>query len=98
MAYAFFYDVPGDERIYRQVNAEIGSEPAKGLVVQVVTKRPEGGLRHFTVWESPEDWNRFQEDRVTPAVATVLAGMGITDPPPKPAVQEMELVDVITNT
>ena len=98
MSYAFFYDVPADEHIYGKVKAEIGEEQPEGLLVQLVAKRDEGGgLRHFFVWESREDWERFQEERATPAVAKVLAGIGITEPPPPPPVEEMNLIDIITN-
>jgi hypothetical protein len=98
MPYAFFYDVPGDEHIYRKVKAEIGEEQPKGLLVQVVAKRNEGGLRHFNVWESKEDWERFREERVEPAVGNVLATIGVTEAPPRPPVEEMDLIDVITNS
>jgi hypothetical protein len=96
MPYAFFYDVPGDEHIYGKVKEEIGDEPAKGLLVQLVVKRDAGGLRHFNVWASEEDWRRFREERVEPAVGAVLAAIGVTDAPPSPAVDEMEVVDLIT--
>jgi hypothetical protein len=96
MACAFFYDVPGDERIYAQVKAELGDELPEGLLVQVVTKRPEGGLRHFNVWESKEAFDRFQRERVGPAVAKVLRGLGITEAPAPPTVEDLELVDVIS--
>jgi hypothetical protein len=99
MSYAFYYDVPGDEHIYGKVKAEIGEGHPKGLVVQLVAKRDEGGLRHFNVWESKEDWERYNEDRVEPAVARVLAGIGVTEPSPtRPAVEELNLIDVITTT
>jgi hypothetical protein len=96
MSYAFFYDAPGDERIYGKVKAEIGQEQPKGLLVQLVTKRHEGGLRHLNVWESKEEWERFREERVEPALAKVLAGIGVAEPPPRPPVDELDVVDVIT--
>jgi hypothetical protein len=95
MAYAFFYDVPGDERVYGQVKAEIGSEQPEGLIFQLVAKRPEGGLRHISVWDSKEDWLRFQEARVGPAVAKVLSRMGVAEAPPPPRLEEMELIDLV---
>jgi hypothetical protein len=95
MAYAFFYDVPGDERMYGQVKAEIGEARPDGLIFQLVTKRHEGGLRHINVWDSKEDWLRFQEARVGPAVAKVLSRIGVTEAPPPPRVEEMDLVDVV---
>ena len=95
MSYAFYYDVPGDEHIYEKVKAEIGEERPKGLRLLLVVRGESGGLRHFHVWESRADWERFAEGRVQPAVAAVLAGMGLADPPPRPTETEMEMVDLI---
>lgn len=95
--YAIYYDVPADENIYGKVKAAIGDEPAKGLLAQLVVKGDAGSLRHFQVWESKEDSERFQAERVQPAVGKVLAGMGMTGPlPPAPPPEEMELIDLIT--
>lgn len=96
MAYACFYDSPGDERIYAKVKAEIGEHQPHGLVAQLVSKLETGGLRHIAVWESREQWERFEAERVAPAVGKVLAGMGVIEPPPCLAVTEIDLVDVIT--
>ena len=96
MAYGCIYEVPGDEHMYAKVKAEIGEDQPQGLIAQLVSKLETGGLRHITVWESKEQWERFQAERVGPAVGKVLAGMGISEPPGCPAVTEMELVDVIT--
>ncbi len=96
MAYACTFEVPGDEHIYGKVKAEIGEDQPDGLIAQLVFKLDAGGLRHIIVWESKEEWERFQAERVGPAVGRVLAGMGISDPPARPAVTEMDLVDVFT--
>jgi hypothetical protein len=96
MVCAVLYDVPGDERIYSQVKAEIGDD-APGLLVQVVTKPVEGTLRHFNVWESMEHFERFQRERVGPAVAKVLADLGITEAPPAPRIKSFDVVDVISS-
>ena len=45
--------------------------------------------------EATREWVRFQEERVGPAVARVLASIGLPEPPSRPAVEEMDLVDVI---
>jgi hypothetical protein len=95
--YAFFYDVPGDEQMYHQVKAKIGEESPKGLILHLVVKR-ETGLRHINVWESRQDWERFQQGRVAPAVAEVLSAAGVSEPPPPPSAQEMELIDFATST
>ena len=95
MSYACSYEVPADERMYRQVKAEIGEEEPKGLVLHLVVKS-ERGLRHIGVWESREDWERFRDERVQPAVGKVLAGAGFSQLPPRPVEQELEVVDVMT--
>jgi len=62
MPYAFYYDVPGTEELYRRIKAEIGDEPPKGQVLHLVVKQ-DGGLRHFNVWESRQDWERHRQER-----------------------------------
>ena len=93
MSYALQYDVPADEQMYRQIRAAIGHEQPKGLVAHVVVE-VEGGLRHIDVWDSQEDWRRFQDERVEPAVHSVLSAAGFTEMPPDPPVQELKLIDV----
>lgn len=93
MSYALFYDVPADEAMYRQVQEQIGDELPKGLVVHLVVQT-EGALRHIGVWDSEEDWQRLHDERVEPAVHTVLTAVGFTEMPPEPPVQELKLVDV----
>jgi hypothetical protein len=95
MAYAFFYDVPGTEELYQRIKAEIGEEPPEGLLVQLVVKH-DGGLRHFNVWDSRQDWERYRQERVGPAVGKVLAAAGVTSRPPEPVQQQLEVVDVLT--
>jgi len=91
VSHAFYYDVPGDEAMYRQVKDRIGDEVAHGLVVQVVT-RIEGGLRHLDVWQSREHWQRYQRERVGPAVGAVLATAGIPPHGAPPVEHELDLV------
>jgi hypothetical protein len=93
MSYALQYDVPADEKMYRHVRAAIGDEQPKGLVAHLVVE-VEGGLRHIGVWDSEEDWQRFHDERVEPAVRGVLSAAGFTQMPPDPPVQELKLVDV----
>ena len=51
MTYAFYYDAPGNEQIYRLVSKAIGNERPEGLIAAVVTKT-DSGLRHLDVWQS----------------------------------------------
>jgi hypothetical protein len=93
MSYAMLYDVPADEGMYRQVNAAIGDEKPEGLVVHLVLQA-DTGLRHIGVWDSQQDWQRFRDERLEPAVHAVLTAAGFTEMPPGPQVQEFKLVDV----
>ena len=93
MSYVMVYDVPADEKMYRQVTAAIGGEKPEGLVVHLVLQA-ETGLRHIEVWDSQQDWQRFRDERLGPAIHAVLTAAGFTDMPPDPQVQEFQLVDV----
>jgi hypothetical protein len=94
-AYAFYYHVPGTEELYQRVKAEIGDDPPKGQLLHLVVKS-DGGLRHLNVWQSKEDWDRHRQERIAPAVAKVLAAAGITERPPAPVEQQLDVVDVWT--
>ncbi len=93
--YATSYEVPADEQMYRRVKSEIGDGPVPGMVLHLVVKS-DHGLRHIGVWESLADWERFRNERVQPAVGTVLAASGLTERPPTPVEQELQVVDVLT--
>jgi hypothetical protein len=93
MAFALQYDVPADEQMYRQVREALGDEQPKGLVVHLVV-HIEGGLRHLGVWDTEEDWQRFRDERVQPAVHSILRAAGSSQLPPEPRVEELGLVDV----
>jgi hypothetical protein len=93
MSYALLYDVPADEAMYRQVKAAMGDEQPQGRVAHLVVQA-DSGLRHIGVWESQEDWQRFHDERVEPAVHEVLTAAGFTEMPPDPPVQELKLVDI----
>lgn len=93
MPYACSYEVPASVHMYREVKRLIGDAPASGMLVHFVV-RSESGLRHLEVWESEDDCHRFRQERVLPAVHTVLRSAGFTDMPPEPLLEQLELVDV----
>jgi heme-degrading monooxygenase HmoA len=93
MPYACSYEVPASIEMYREVRRLIGDEPAIGMLAHLVV-RSESGLRHLEVWESEEAWQRFRENRVVPAVHTALRAAGLTEMPPEPLLETLELVDV----
>lgn len=93
MSYACSYEVPATIDMYREVRRLIGDEPAAGMLAHLVV-RSDSGLQHLEVWESESACRRFRQDRVAPAVHTVLKAAGFTDMPPDPVRTELELVDV----
>jgi hypothetical protein len=93
MAYAFVQDVPINPEIYRQLKADIGDERPHGLIVHVVA-RTERGLRYLDVWESKEDWERFRDERVHPALERVFTQLGFQRPAGEPPMQELEVLEV----
>jgi hypothetical protein len=93
MTYACSYEVPATIEMYREVRRLIGDDKPDGLVAHVVV-RSDRGLRHLEVWDTEDAWTRFHAQRVEPAVHTVLSAAGLTEMPPDPPVDELELVDV----
>ena len=93
MTYCFYYDAPGSPQVYEMVSRELGPDRPDSLVLQLVT-RVDGGLRHLNVWDSREQWESFRDDRVRPAVASVLARLGVPAPDVPPQEHGLELVDV----
>ncbi|MFI5045010.1 MAG: hypothetical protein ACHQDC_09475 [Acidimicrobiales bacterium] len=93
MTYALTYEVPADEQMYQLVKDGIGPEPPEGLIVHLVVKS-DGGLQHIGLWESEDDWKRFHDERVEPAVHDMLSAAGFVEMPPDPPVRELALVDV----
>jgi len=76
MTYAFIQDVPANAEMYAQIRAKLPTEAPAGLISHVVIER-EGGLRYVDVWSTRQDWDRFRDDVVEPAVSEVLAGYGL---------------------
>jgi len=59
---------------YDQVSEKIIGDgpPADGLICHFAGAKQGGGFRIFEVWESEEQFQRFQEERVAPAVTEVV--------------------------
>jgi hypothetical protein len=91
MAYGFVQDVPADEAMYREIRARLGARP-DGLVAHVALRR-EQGLRYVDVWDSKEQWDRFREERLEPAVEEVLASYGLPHDHSTVTIAEFDVVD-----
>ena len=92
MAYGFVQDVPANEEMYRQIRDRLGAERPDGLVAHVALRR-EQGLRYVDVWDSREQWERFREERLEPAVGGVLASYGLPHDHSQVTVTEFDVVD-----
>jgi hypothetical protein len=72
--YAYCQDMPGlTEQDARKVEDEVGTEAVAGCVAHV-SGPYEGGWRIIDVWESKEALERFQADRLFPALARAAGG------------------------
>ncbi len=78
MAIAMMVDNPqGSQELYERVREHLNLQdrPAGGIL-HLAGPSPNGGWRVVEVWESPEDAQRFVEERLRPAFQAV----GISTP------------------
>lgn len=57
---------------YERVQGALGDEPPAGLIYHVAGEVEGGRWQAVSVWESQDDFNRFLEDRIMPAVQQAL--------------------------
>jgi hypothetical protein len=89
MVYAFIQDVPIGADTYRTIIDAIGPEPLKGQLLHVAVREPGGGLRYIDVWESEEHCAQAFEERIHPAVDSVLGG---NRPAQEPEVHRLDVL------
>ena len=94
MAYAFTQDVPIDAAFHHRIMDGLGGEPPAGLIMHLVSERPEGGLRYVDVWETEEHCDRFVEERLHPLLSTLLVDVFGDDLPPEPDRFPFEVLDI----
>ncbi|MEA2427532.1 MAG: hypothetical protein QOF37_1160 [Thermoleophilaceae bacterium] len=75
-------DVVTDE-MYDAVSAKIGQEPPDGGIVHTGGRDDSGTMRVVEVWESREALERFENERLRPAIAEVMRANGM-DPEQAP--------------
>ena len=93
MTYGFIKDVPANEEIYRQIKERLGIEAPAGLICHVAIPH-ERGLRYVDVWETRDQWERYRDEVVEPAVDAVLDGLGIPHDHSMVNFEEFDPVDV----
>lgn len=89
MVYAYTQDVPIDEALYRRILDELGPEPLAGSLLHLCTRRPDGGLRHLSVWTNQEDCGRAFTERIHPAVNRAFGGQR---PAGEPVVTPLQVI------
>jgi hypothetical protein len=77
---------------YDQVAAKIDPEnnPPDGMIVHSAEDMGGGKMRAVDVWESPDKFQKFAEERLGPAVAEVVG-----DDSPEPKIEIRELHNVV---
>jgi len=70
VAYAYVQDVASSWDHYQQVAAGLIDPLPEGLIAHVAGPTDEG-VRIIDVWESEEAWERFQAERLAPAIAAL---------------------------
>ncbi len=79
--YAYFLEMPGvTEETATRVDREVGTAPIVGLVAHV-SGPTAVGWRIIDVWESEEDYHRFEVDRLNPARQVATRGLAPPDRP-----------------
>ncbi len=68
--WAFVSDVPFSREQYDRLDEELGSEKPEGLIVHAAGES-DSGVRIIDVWESKQQFERFQSERLGPAMRKV---------------------------
>lgn len=92
MPYAFSQDMPASKDMYTQISDRVGHEAPKGLIVHLAFETATG-MRIVDVWEREEDFDRFQAERLRPAMDKILQDAGVSRESLAPP-QEQELKPV----
>lgn len=70
MSYAFVQDVASSWDQYERVTAPLMDPAPAGLILHVAGPTDEG-FRTIELWESEQAWQRFQAERLAPAIAAL---------------------------
>lgn len=79
MGYATVAEFDVDVDTHCKILEAAGNEPILGLIVHAAGPS-QGGVRCIDVWERKEDWDRFFNERLMPAMAALDIAGG---PPPR---------------
>ncbi len=76
---------------YDAVNELMGvaDDLPDGLIFHTAGTLENGAFRIFDVWESREHYQRFEKDRLMPAIMEVLGAAAADAPPPTMAIYDL---------
>jgi len=97
MPFAYMRKAPFDVETHRAVRERIGDQVPKGLLVHLVFQR-DGELEFMDVWESAQDWERFQAEQLGPAVAAMRPGRDGGSAPTAVASTPIEVIDLLVGS
>jgi hypothetical protein len=64
-----------DEEMYDAVNEKMGEDVPAGMIIHTSGRTPDGTFQVVDVWESREAHERFAQDRLMPAINSVMDDM-----------------------
>ena len=85
MAWGFISELSITPAEYDQLNAEMPDDPS-GLILHTAS-RTDGGMRIIDVWQSEDDYRRFEREQLMPA----MGRLGWPAPDTPPPTQEFEV-------
>lgn len=90
------HHLPAPRQMIEAVSNEMGvrSDPPPGLLIHVATETPDG-IDIVDVWNSREDYEAFDRDRLAPAIAKVAAASGMEIPADMPAPTMVDAFDLV---
>jgi hypothetical protein len=80
MAWGHIRDLPISSDEYDAIDAQIINDPP-GLILHAAS-RWAGGMRIIDVWQSEQDYRRFEQEQIMPVMARLGRRPDPTGPPP----------------
>ena len=78
---------------YQRVQKALGDDSAPGLIYHAAGEADGGRWQSVSIWESEDDFNRFRDERLLPAVQEALgAEMVQAGPPPTESFEAKHVV------
>jgi hypothetical protein len=79
---------------YERVQQALGDDPPPGLIYHAGGEADGGRWQSVSIWESEDDFNRFRDERLLPAVQGALGDqMAQAGPPPGESFEAKHVID-----